>query len=91
MNVLVPVSYKNAEYIIEYNEPDSTPDPKDYVVRIESVKGNADYAEMDEQTGKEFTYKATDKFKGDIHFPLDLIIKTYRDHIEKDVDKLKRV
>jgi hypothetical protein len=46
---------------------------------------------LEEQTGKEFTYKASDKFAGDINQPLDLIIKTYRDHISKDVDRLNRV
>jgi hypothetical protein len=92
MNVLLPVLYKNAEYIVEYNEPDSTPDHKDYIVRIESIKGNSDqYAEIEEQVGKEFTFKASDKLEGDMNQPLDLIIKTYRDHIVKDVDWLNRV
>ena len=92
MNVLLPVLYKNAEYIVEYNEPDSTPDHKDYIVRIESIKSKVDQrAEMEEQVGKEFTFKASDKFVGDTNQALDLIIKTYRDHIEKDVDRLDRV
>lgn len=92
MNVLVPVLYKNAEYTVEYNEPDSTPNPKDYIVRIESIKGNSDLpAELEEQVCKEFTYKDSDKFNGDPNQPLDLIIKTYRDHIAKDVDPLPRV
>jgi hypothetical protein len=92
MNVLLPVFYKNAEYTVEYNEPDSTPEPKNYIVRIESVKSRADgLAEMEEQEGKEFSYKASDKFLGDVSQPLQLIIKTYRDHIEKDVDRLARV
>jgi hypothetical protein len=92
MNVLLPVLYKNTEYIVEYNEPDSTPDPKDYIVRIESIKGKSDpHAEIEEQVGKEFTFKASDKFEGDTNQPLDLIIKTYRDHIVKDVDPLERV
>jgi hypothetical protein len=92
MNVILPVIYKMANYIVEFNEPDSTPEPKDYLVRIESVKGNSESAEqMDEQAGKEFTFKASDPFTGDISQPLDLIIKTYADHIAKDVNKLNRV
>jgi hypothetical protein len=92
MNVILSVSYKSAEYIVEYNEPDSTPEPKDYIVRIESIKSKSDQnVEMEEQVGKEFSYKAADTFKGDINQPLELIIKTYRDHIEKDVDQLDRV
>jgi hypothetical protein len=92
MNVILPLSYKSVEYSVEYNEPDSTPEPKDYIVRIVSIKSDSDQnAEMEEQVGKEFTYKASDTFKGDISQPLELIIKTYRDHIEKDVDKLNRV
>jgi hypothetical protein len=92
MNVILPVPNKNAVYNVEYNEPDSTPDPKDYVVRIVSVKSEAELpAEMEELVGKEFPYKASDKFVGDINQPLDLIIKTYRDHIAKDVDRLNRV
>ena len=43
MNVLLPPAlYKNAEYIMEYNEPDSTSDHKDYIVRIQSIKGKTD-------------------------------------------------
>jgi hypothetical protein len=92
MNVLLPVLYKNVEYTVEYNEPDSTPDPKDYIVRIESIKGNSDLpSELEGQVGKEFTFKESDKFNGDTNQPLDLIIKTYRDHIAKDVDPLHRV
>jgi hypothetical protein len=92
MNVILPVPYKNAEYSVEYNEPDSTPEPKDYVVRIVSIKSEAELpVEMEQLVGKEFTYKASDKFVGDINQPLDLIIKTYRDHIAKDVDRLDRV
>jgi len=92
MNVLLPVLYKNVEYIVEYNEPDSTPDPKDYIVRIESVKGKSDqHAEMDEQAGKEFPFRASDPFEGDMQQPLNLIIKAYHDHIVKDVDRLNRV
>jgi hypothetical protein len=41
--------------------------------------------------GKEFTFKASDKFEGDRNYPLDLFIKTYGDHIAKDVDPLFRV
>jgi ferric iron reductase protein FhuF len=92
MNVILPVSYKSTEYVIEYNEPDSTPEPKDYIVRIESIKCKSEEnIEMEEQVGKEFSYKATDIFKGDVSQPFELIIKTYRDHIEKDVDQLDRV
>jgi hypothetical protein len=92
MNVLLPLLYKNTAYIVEYNEPDSTPDPKDYVVRIVSVKSKSDLlAEMEEQQGKEFLFRASDKFEGDTNQPLDLIIKTYRDHIVKDVDPQHRV
>jgi hypothetical protein len=92
MNVILPFSYKNIEYIVEYNEPDSTPEPKDYIVRIESIKSNADQnVEMEEQVGKEFNFKASDKFVGDTSQPLDLIINTYREHIAKDVDRLDRV
>jgi hypothetical protein len=92
MNVLLPGLYKNAEFIVEYNEPDSTPEPKDYIVRIVSVKGQSELpGELEEQVGKEFPFKASDKFEGDPNQPLDLIIKTYRDHIEKDVDPLNRV
>jgi hypothetical protein len=92
MNVLLPVLYKKSEYIVEYNEPDSTPDPKDYIVRMVSIKGNSDLpAELEEQVGKEFRFRASDKFKGDTNLPLDLLIKTYRDHIAKDVDPLHRV
>ena len=92
MNVLLPVIYKNATYIVEYNEPDSTPEPKDYIVRIQSIKGETDQpAEIEELVGKEFRYKGTDKFVADTNQPLDLIMKTYSDHIAKDVDRLKRV
>ena len=92
MNILLPVHYKSAECVVEYNEPDSTPDHKDYIVRIVSIKSEEDPpAEMEEQVGKEFTFKASDKFAGDLNQPLDLIIKTYRDHIAKDVDRLNRV
>jgi hypothetical protein len=92
MNVVLPVLYKNTEYIVEYNEPDSTPVPKDYIVRIESIKSKSDqHVEMEEQVGKEFTFRESDQFTGDTSQPLELIIKTYRDHITKDVDRLNRV
>jgi hypothetical protein len=42
MNVLLPALYKNAEYIIEYNEPNSTPDHKDYIFCIQSIKSQTD-------------------------------------------------
>ena len=92
MNVLIPMLYKNVEYIVEYNEPDSTPHLIDYIVRIESIKSKSDqHAEIEEQVGKEFTFNASEKFEGDPNLPLDLIIKTYHDHIVKDVDPLDRV
>ena len=92
MNVLLPVWYKNIEYEVEYNEPDSIHDSDNYIVRIVSVKGPSDPpGELDEQVGKEFNFKTSDKFKGDMNNPLDLIIKTYSDHIAKDVDPLHRV
>jgi hypothetical protein len=92
MNVLLPVLYKNVEYEVEYNEPDSIHDAKSYIVRIVSVKGRSDLPdELEEQVGKEFTFKASYKFEGDMNYPLDLIIKTYSDHIAKDVDPLYRV
>jgi hypothetical protein len=92
MNVLLPFLYKNAEYIVEYNEPDSTADLKDYIVRIESIKGKSDqHAEIEEQVGKEFTFKVSEKFEADPNLPLDLIIKNYRDHITRDVDRMDRV
>ena len=92
MNVLLPFWYKNAAYTVEYNEPDSTSGLKDYIVRIVSIKGESDqYAEIEEQVGKEFIFKPSEKFKVDTNQPLDLLIKTYRDHIEKDVDRMDRV
>jgi len=92
MNVLLPVLYKNIEYEVEYNEPDSIPDPEDYIVRIVSIKGQSEPpGELEEQVGKEFTFKASDKFEGDANYPLDLLIKTYGNHIAKDVDPLYRV
>ena len=92
MNVLLPVLYKNNEYEVEYNEPDSIHGSKEYIVRIVSVKGPSDLpGELEEQVGKEFTFKATAKFEGDTNHPLDLIIKTYSDHIAKDVNPLYRV
>lgn len=92
MNVLLPFLYKNSEYIVEYNEPDSTAELNNYIVRIESIKGTSDqHAEIEEQVGKEFTFEASEKFEVDTNLPLDLIIKTYRDHIVKDVDRMDRV
>ncbi len=92
MNVLLPVLYKNIEYEVEYNEPDSIHDSDNYIVRIVSVKGQSEPpGELDEQVGKEFTFKAPDKFEGDRNDPLEIIIKTYRDHIAKDIDPLHRV
>ncbi len=92
MNVLLPVLYKNTEYEVEYNEPDSIQDVKNYIVRIVSVKGQSDPpGELEEQVGKEFTFKSSDKFVGDVNQPLDLLIKTYGDHIAKDVNPLYRV
>ena len=57
MNIILPIHFRSADYQIEYNEPDSTPDRKNYVVRIESIKcvGEPD-AEMEAQTGKEFNF-----------------------------------
>ncbi len=92
MNVLIPLLYKNNRYEVEFNEPDSIRDAKNYIVRIVSVKGQSDLpVELEEQVGKEFTFKASDKFEGDGNQPLDLIMKTYADHIAKDVDPLYRV
>ena len=92
MNVLLQVLYKNTEYNVEYNEPDSIQDSKNYIVRIVSVKGQSDPpGELEEQVGKEFTFKASDKFVGDTNQPLDLIIRSYHNHIAKDVDPLYRV
>ncbi len=92
MNVLLPFLYKNIEYEVEYNEPDSIHDAKDYTVRIVSVRGQSDPpGELDEQVGKEFIFRTSDKFEGDVNYPLDLIIKTYSDHIAKDVNPLYRV
>ena len=54
---------------------------------IQSIKSQTDqHAESQEQVGKELTFKASDKFVGDINHALDLILKTYCDHIVKDVD-----
>lgn len=92
MNVLLPVLYKNIEYEVECNEPDSIHDSDNYIVRIVSVKGQSDPpGELDEQVGKEFTFRTSAKFEGDTNYPLDLIIKAYNDHIAKDVDPLYRV
>ena len=99
MNIVLPMHYNNMEYLVEYNEPDSTPDPKDYTVRIVSInnKGTLDI-EVEEQIGKEFTFRTSD-INGNIypfsdddeHHVLELIIKTYRDHIAKDVSGIRRV
>ena len=92
MNVLLPVSYKNTGYEVEYNEPDTIRDAKNYIVRIVSIKGQSDLpGELEEQVGKEFTFRASDKFEGGTNHPLDLLMKTYADHIAKDVDPLYRV
>ena len=92
MNVLLQARYKNAEYSVEYNEPDAIAGQKYYIVRIVSVKGQSELpAELEEQVGKEFSYGTSDKFEGDPNQPLDLLIMTYRDHIEKDVEPLDRV
>jgi hypothetical protein len=92
MNIILPIHFRSADYQIEYNEPDSTRDRKNYLVRIESIKCNSDPdAEMEAQTGKEFEFKGSEKFSPDIAIPLDLIKKTYGDHIAKDVECLKRV
>ncbi len=99
MNIVLPMLYKNLEYLIEYNEPDSTPDPKDYTVRIVSIKDKRTCdIEMEDQIGKEFTFRTSD-INGNV-FPssdddelhiFELIIKTYRDHIAKDVNGIQRV
>ncbi|HMC87176.1 MAG TPA: hypothetical protein VKI61_16745 [Chitinophagaceae bacterium] len=99
MNVILPVPYKNTEYLVEYNEPDSTPDSKDYTVRIVSIKDKVyKSVEMEEQIGKEFTFRNSDLNENQIplldgkeHNILELIIKAYRDHIAKDVSGLHRV
>ena len=99
MNIVLPMRYKDTKYLIEYNEPDSTPEPKDYTVRIVSVndKGNHDI-EVEEQIGKEFVFRTSDLNKniypfseGDEHHIMELMIKTYRDHIAKDVIGIHRV
>jgi hypothetical protein len=99
MNIVLPVHYKNTEYLVEYNEPDSTHNLKDYVVRIVSIK-NKIYksVEMDEQIGKEFTFRKSDLNENRVPLLdskqsniLELIIKAYRDHIAKDVSDPERV
>jgi hypothetical protein len=99
MNIVLPMWYKNLEYLIEYNEPDSTPDPKDYTVRIVSINDKGTHEiEVEEQIGKEFTFRTSDLSghtypvsNDDEHHILELIIKTYRDHIAKDVNGIHRV
>jgi hypothetical protein len=92
MNIILPIHFRNTDYQVEFNEPDSIPDRKKYIVRIESVRsaGEPD-AEMDEQTGKEFEYTDSENIQTDVAGCLNLIIKTYGDHIKKDVDCLVRV
>ncbi len=91
MNIILDVSYLNIVYKVEYNEPDSTPDPKDYVVRIEAIKSSSEINEnMEKQIGKEFLYKSAESFSADMKNSLDSIIKAYRDHIAKDVEGNQR-
>ena len=99
MNVLVPVLYKDAEYLVEYNEPDVIAGMKEYTVRIVSIKdGSFGNAEMEEQIGKEFTFRNSDLNENNT--PLlaenennifEALIKAYRNHIAKDVSGLHRV
>jgi hypothetical protein len=99
MNVILPVLYKNTEYLVEYNEPDSIPDLKDYIVRIVSIKDKGYRSvEMEEQIGKEFTFRNSDINENKIPLLdgrddniIEIIIKAYCDHIVKDVSGLHRV
>jgi hypothetical protein len=99
MNVIVPVLYKNTEYLVEYNEPDVIAGMKEYTVRIVSIKDRSfGNAEMEEQIGKEFTFRNSDLNENNTpllaeneNSILEVLIKAYRDHIAKDVSGLHRV
>jgi ferric iron reductase protein FhuF len=99
MNVIVPVLYKNSEYLVEYNEPDVIAGMKEYTVRIVSINDRSHgTAEMEEQTGKEFTFQNSDLKENNTSSVadqenniLEVLIKAYRDHIAKDVSGLHRV
>jgi hypothetical protein len=99
MNVIVPVLYKNTEYLVEYNEPDVIAGMKEYTVRIVSVKDRSNgTTEMEEQTGKEFIFRNSDLNENNNSSAadnenniLEVLIKAYRDHIAKDVSGLHRV
>ncbi len=99
MNVALPVRYKNTEYLVEFNEPDSTPDLKDYLVRVVSIKNKGiENFEMEDQIGKEFIFRNSDLDEKNVslldskgHNILDILIKAYRNHISKDVSGIRRV
>ena len=92
MNIILPLHFKSSDYLIEYNEPDSTPDQKNYTVRIESIKSvNEPDTAMDAQTGKEFEYIHSENIPPNTTDPWNLIRQVYHDHISKDVDCLERV
>jgi len=99
MNVIIPVLYKNTEYQVEYNEPDVIAGMKEYTVRIVSIKDrNIGTTEMEEQAGKEFTFRNSDLNENNNSSAadnenniLEVLIKAYRDHIAKDVSGLRRV
>jgi hypothetical protein len=99
MNIVLPVHYRNTEYLVEYNEPDSTHNLKDYIVRIVSIRDKRyRTVEMEEQIGKEFIFRNLDLnenkvplFYGKESKILELLIKAYRDHIAKDVNCIHRV
>jgi hypothetical protein len=98
MNVIVPVLHKNTEYLVEYNEPDVIAGKKEYTVRIVSIKDSHGTTEMEDQTGKEFTFRNSDlnemntsSVTDNENNILEVLMKAYRDHIAKDVSGLHRV